>query len=185
MEIRWQGLRDIMKYDKKWRQQINNRYRQTALASYLRQIDILENIKDSEFEEVTEKCLFETYGSFDWNISFKRGKAAEPIIAREGDYPVGLLIRAGFARLPNNTAMAGERSRISQPATCMVWTNSTALGKTGDDNTELNCTISALGYVDIIRIPLPVLESTYSQIYQDHLKRRFRIYKEPWLTTLY
>ena len=43
-----------MKYDKKWRQQINDRYRQTALASYLRQIDILEDIKDSEFDEVTE-----------------------------------------------------------------------------------------------------------------------------------
>ena len=100
MEIRWQGLRDIMKYDKKWRQQINDRYRQTALASYLRQIDILEDIKDSEFDEVTENCLFETYGSFDWNITFKRGKAAEPIIAREGEYPDGLLvIRAGFARV--------------------------------------------------------------------------------------
>ena len=28
-------------------------------------------------------------------------------------------------------------------------------------------------------------KSTYSQIYKDHLKRRFRIYKEPWPTTLY
>ena len=160
MEIRWQGLRDIMKYDKKWRQQINDRYRQTALASYLRQIDILEDIKDIEFEEVTEKCLFETYGSFDWNITFKRGKAAEPIIAREGDYPDGLLvIRAGFARVAKQYGN-GRRTLTYLSAGDMYGLDELyrAWKDPDDDNTELNCTISALGYVDIIRIPLPVLE---------------------------
>jgi Fe-S-cluster-containing dehydrogenase component len=160
MEIRWQGLRDIMKYDKKWRQQINDRYRQTALASYLRQIDILEDIKDSEFDEVTANCLFETYGSFDWNITFKRGKVAEPIIAREGDYPDGLLvIRAGFARVAKQYGN-GRRTLTYLSAGDMYGLDELyrAWKDPNDDNTELSCTISALGYVDIIRIPLPVLE---------------------------
>ena len=100
MEIRWQGLRDIMKFDKDWRKKINDLYREAALESYLRQIDILQNVDNEHFSEISQHCLFETYGTFDWNVTYKRGTADEPVIAKEGDYPDGLLvIRAGFARV--------------------------------------------------------------------------------------
>ena len=160
MEIRWQGLRDIMKFDKQWRQTINDRYRQTALDSYLRQIEILNDINDEEFAEVTEKCLFETFGTFDWNITFKRGNATEPIIAREGDYPDGLLvIRAGFARVTKQYGN-GKRTLTYLSAGDMYGLDELykAWKDPDTDSGGLNCTISALGYVDIIRIPLTVLE---------------------------
>jgi len=160
MEIRWQGLRDIMKFDKDWRQKINDLYRRTALDSYLRQIDILEEVDEDLFPEIGKHCLFETFGTFDWNVSFNRGKAAEPIIAREGDYPDGLLvIRAGFARVAKQYGN-GQRTLTYLSAGDMygleelyqTWKNP------NDDSVSLNCTISALGYVDIIRIPVTVLE---------------------------
>ena len=160
MEIRWQGLRDIMKFDKDWRRKINELYRRTALDSYLRQIDILEEVDEDLFPEIGKHCLFETFGTFDWNVNFNRGKAAEPVIAREGDYPDGLLvIRAGFARVAKQYGN-GQRTLTYLSAGDMygldelyqTWKNP------DDDSVSLNCTISALGYVDIIRIPVTVLE---------------------------
>ncbi|MFL2540474.1 MAG: cyclic nucleotide-binding domain-containing protein [Candidatus Latescibacterota bacterium] len=160
MEIRWQGLRDIMKFDKDWRKKINELYRRTALDSYLRQIDILEEVDEDLFPEIGKHCLFETFGTFDWNVNFKKGKTAEPVIAREGDYPDGLLvIRAGFARVAKQYGN-GQRTLTYLSAGDMygldelyqTWKNP------DDDSVSLNCTISALGYVDIIRIPVTVLE---------------------------
>ena len=100
MEMRWQGLRDIMKVDRDWRKKINDLYRSTALDSYLRQLPLLKGLTEEQFGELTNECLFETYGGFDWHVSFNKSKADEPTIAKEGDYPDGLLVvRAGFARV--------------------------------------------------------------------------------------
>ena len=160
MEIRWQGLRDIMKYDREWRRKINELYREAALESYLRQIEILDDVDSEDFSEIAKHCLFETYGTFDWNVTFRRGKPDEPVIAREGDYPDGLLvIRAGFARVSKEYGN-GRRTLTYLGAGDMygleelyhAWKNPDS----GD--LSLNCTISALGYVDVIRIPVTVLE---------------------------
>ncbi|MBC8452037.1 MAG: cyclic nucleotide-binding domain-containing protein [Rhodospirillaceae bacterium] len=160
MEIRWQGLRDIMKFDREWRRKINELYREAALESYLRQIEILDDVDNEHFSEIAKHCLFETYGTFDWNVTFRRGKPDEPVIAREGDYPDGLLvIRAGFARVSQQYGN-GKRTLTYLGAGDMygleelyqAWKNPESA------DLSLNCTISALGYVDVIRIPVTVLE---------------------------
>lgn len=160
MEIRWQGLRDIMKYDREWRRKINELYREAALESYLRQIEILDDIDNEDFAEIGKHCLFETYGTFDWNVTFRRGKPDEPVIAREGDYPDGLLvIRAGFARVSKQygngrrtLTYLGAGDMYGLEELYQAWKNPDAA------DLSLNCTISALGYVDVIRIPVTVLE---------------------------
>lgn len=160
MEIRWQGLRDIMKFDHEWRRKINELYRDTALKSYLRQIDILSGVDIKNFSEIAKHCLFETYGTFDWNVTFRRGKADEPVIAREGDYPDGLLvIRAGFARVSiqygkgrRTLTYLGAGDLYGLDELYHAWENP------GATNLQLKYTISALGYVDVIRIPVTVLE---------------------------
>ena len=87
-----------MKVDRDWRKKINELYRSTALDSYLRQLPLLRGLAEEQFAELTNECLFETYGGFDWHVSFNKSKADEPTIAKEGDYPDGLLVvRAGFA----------------------------------------------------------------------------------------
>ena len=61
--------------------------------------------------------------------------------------------------LLNNTAMVGELLLILSAGDMYGLDELYRAWKDpNDDNTELSCTISALGYVDIIRIPLPVLE---------------------------
>lgn len=160
MEIRWQGLRDIMKFDREWRRKINDLYRESALVSYLRQIELLDVVDPDDFSEIADHCLFETYGTFDWNVTFRRGKPDEPIIAREGDYPDGLLvIRAGFARVSKQYGN-GKRTLTYLGAGDMYGLDELYQSWKDPEAADIsfNCTISALGYVDVIRIPVTVLE---------------------------
>lgn len=162
MEIRWQGLRDIMKFDEGWRRRIDENYRRTALGEYLRHTDVFKDLPPDQLKNVIDSCLFETYGSFDWHRDFKvkRGDADEPVIARGGDYPDGaLLIRAGFARLasheghhPRTVSYLGAGDVYGLSELYDVWRNP----ETADH--RLSYTLTGLGHVDVIRIPVDVLE---------------------------
>src|SRR5688500_5216955 len=107
LEIRWQGLRDLRRYDTRLKEHIDKIYRERALASHLRAIPWLQHLDSTAWEKVLEQTEFGTYGDYDWSGEYKQlvkeGKAtrpAEPIIAKEGDYPNGVfLVRAGFARI--------------------------------------------------------------------------------------
>ena len=165
LEIRWQGLRELRKYDEGWRRQIDATYRSNALKNHLEETQLFKGLRAAALEEIVDATLFETYGSFDWHASYKQMRqtggdvlADEPIIAREGDYPDGLLlIRAGFARvsvkLGNGRRTltylgAGDHYGLS------VLYDSWKSGKPG----ALDTTISALGYVDVLRVPAGILE---------------------------
>ena len=111
LEIRWQGLRDLMKYDDALRTHINRIYRERALASYLRATPIFQHLDGSQLGRVAEAVEFATFGDYDWSGEYKRlaqsGGARpekEPAIVTEGDYPNGVvLLRAGFARVSQRT----------------------------------------------------------------------------------
>ncbi|MBL6863968.1 MAG: cyclic nucleotide-binding domain-containing protein [Rhodospirillales bacterium] len=162
IEIRWQGLRDIMKYDTGWRKRIDKNYRETALANHLSNTEILKDLSKEAAEHVSQGALFETYGAFDWHHDFKNKKsaAAEVIIAKEGDYPDGLLlIRAGFARLAKGSdyerrtiSYLGAGDTFGLNELYSAWKNP------GQKDFQLSNSLTALGYVDIIRIPVEVLE---------------------------
>jgi Fe-S-cluster-containing dehydrogenase component/CRP-like cAMP-binding protein len=117
LEIRWQGLRDLMKADDQLRQHINKIYRERALASYLRATPMFQHLTKEQLDKVAEQIEFATYGDYDWSGEYKRlAKAGsvrpekEPVIAQEGDYPNGVvLLRAGFARVSQKFG-TGERT---------------------------------------------------------------------------
>lgn len=162
MEIRWQGLRDIMKFDADWRDRIYKTYRENALDSYLRNTDFLQGLGSDEIQKVVESALFETYGTFEWHGDFKRKRqaATEVGIATEGDYPDGLLlISAGFARLATGEGH-GRRTvgYLSSGDTYGLSELYNAWKNPGATEFRLLHTLTALGYVDVIRIPIDVLE---------------------------
>ena len=107
LEIRWQGLRDLMRYDTHLHEHIDNIYRARALAQALREIPIFKHLDDDALKQVMAATEFGTYGDYDWSGEYKRlaqsgaaGQKPESTIAQEGDYPNGvIIIRAGFARL--------------------------------------------------------------------------------------
>ena len=163
LEIRWQGLRELRKYDEGWRRKIDQRYRETALKNHLQESKMFGGLDDEKLDAVSNKVLFETYGSFDWNVSFQRlrgGSGQEPVLARQGEYPDGLLmIRAGFARVSvkhgtgeRTITYLGAGDHFGLGELYAAWKNPEI------EDMAMKTSISALGYVDVLRVPAPVLE---------------------------
>jgi Fe-S-cluster-containing dehydrogenase component/CRP-like cAMP-binding protein len=166
LEIRWQGLRELHRFDPGWRRQLDKTYRENALLAALREAPMFSHLDAADLRKVSDSVLFETHGSFDWHTTYKRlreqGKESEhgTVIAREGDYPDGLLyVRAGFARISKamgngertlNYLGAGDFHGMDE--LYAAWQ-----GKSGDAG-ALDTSLTALGYVDLLRIPRQALE---------------------------
>ena len=163
LEIRWQGLRELRKFDKNWRRRIDENYRKNALRAALKETSLFKDLDADALQKVADATLFETYGSFDWHTTYKRmrqkGSAAdEPIIAREGDYPDGvLLVRAGFARVSYGVGK-GEITLTYLGAGDVYGYDELYQSWRDEGEVSLRTTIRALGYVDVLRIPAHILE---------------------------
>ena len=167
LEIRWQGLRDLMKYDDKLRAHIDKIYRARALEAYLRETRMFRRVSDAALQKVMAQTEFATYGEYDWSGDYKRlaktGAAGrpdqEPIVAQEGDYPNGvILVRAGFARLSQkfghghrtlNYLGCGQSYGFREIA--HNWRQKKA-------PVPLQYTLRVIGYTHLIIIPTAVME---------------------------
>lgn len=166
LEIRWQGLRDLMRRTDALRQHVERLYRQNSLLVHLRETPLLADLPAEQLAIVADATQFESHGAFDWNESYasavkrRPGDAIvdEPLIAEEGTPADGLiLIRSGFARQSrrygngHRTAAYLGRGQSFGLAEAVV-----AAGSGVPVN--WNDSLRALGYVDVLRIPQRVLE---------------------------
>ncbi len=170
LEIRWQGLRELRRYDPGWREKIDRQYKQTALSAHLKACRFFADMPDNVLAKIAESASFETYGSFDWHHARRRARqqgsdATETQISAEGDYVDGLLlIGTGFASVwVNHGASKRTLTYLSRGEVFGLhelyrdWRQKSA----SEANTEpltLETGISAIGYVDVIRIPAHILE---------------------------
>jgi len=163
LEIRWQGLREMRRYDPGWKRHIDENYRRNALRGVLQANPLFAGLTANDLQAVADQVKFRTYGSFDWHVSYKemreRGVAdEEPIIAAEGLVPDGIyLIRAGFARVSvrygsaqRTLAYLGAGDQFGLDDTYESWI-------TRKPSRRQN-SLSGLGYVDVLRVPSQVLE---------------------------
>lgn len=162
LEIRWQGLRELRRFDAGWRRQIDENYRNNALLAHLQDTPLFSNLDPDTLSTVASATLFETYGSFDWSTSFQRtgtdnALRDEPVIAREGEYPDGLLlIRAGFARVSVKQG-AGDRTLTYLSAGDAFGLHELYSGWKGSE-ARSETSLRAIGYVDALRVPTRILE---------------------------
>ena len=164
LEIRWQGLRDIMRRTPAIRQHVERLYRENSLLVHLRETPLLADLSEEALELVRDATVFESYGNFDWYADFGKHRqrdpaeqlAAEPLIAAEGDPPNGLLlVRSGFARVTRRYGHgqqtlaylgkgqvfgAEELAEAAESGAPVTWRHS----------------LRAVGYVDVLRIPSDV-----------------------------
>ncbi|MEM7254955.1 MAG: 4Fe-4S dicluster domain-containing protein, partial [Pseudomonadota bacterium] len=163
LEIRWQGLNVLRKFDPGWQQAIDEGYRKNQLITQLKKHDLFRTLSDDAINAVAERTAFETYGSFEWTYKYRRQTAEpvaeEPIIAAEGDYADGLLmLSGGFARV---TKRVGNGART---LTYLRDGDTYALDELHQSwinerrKVPLQTTLHALGYVNLLRIPATVLE---------------------------
>jgi Fe-S-cluster-containing dehydrogenase component/CRP-like cAMP-binding protein len=166
LEIRWQGLREIRKYSPAWKEQIDGRYRERSLKRHLAETPLMWNLSEATLQLVADATRFETFGEFDWHNSYERMREAgareltekEPLIAREGDYPNGLLlVRSGFARV-SSRYNHGERTESYLGKGQLFGLHEIVTGWRGQ-HVPLRRSLRALGYVDLLFIPTAVIEA--------------------------
>ena len=166
LEIRWQGLRDLMRRTLAIREHIDRTYRENSLRVHLRETPLLKDLPAEALDEVAAATQFESYGNFDWYTDFgaPRGNnaaeqlAAEPLIASEGDQPNGLLlIRSGFARVSQQQGH-GQRT-IAYLGRGRAFGLAELVESSGTDSqVPLEYSLRAVGYVDVLRIPTEVVK---------------------------
>ena len=166
LEIRWQGLRDLMKYDDALRTHINKIYRERALASYLRATPLFRHLNKEQLDRVAEAVEFATFGDYDWSGEYKRLAQAgsvrpekEPVIVAEGDYPNGVvLLRAGFARVSQKFG-GGERTLNYIGAGQIFGLNEIAHNwRNKDSPVNFQFSLRAIGYTHLLIVPTRVME---------------------------
>jgi Fe-S-cluster-containing dehydrogenase component/CRP-like cAMP-binding protein len=165
VEIRWQGLRDIMRRSPAIRDHVERQYRENSLRVHLRETPLLENLPDEIVEQVAAATEFESYGNFDWYTDFssatKRNAAeqlaSEPVIAEEGDEPTGLLlIRSGFARKSTRHGHGHRTEAYLGKGQVFGWDELVEARATGE-SVPWRHSLRAVGYVDVLRIPVEIV----------------------------
>jgi Fe-S-cluster-containing dehydrogenase component/CRP-like cAMP-binding protein len=187
LEIRWQGLRDLMKYGGALRTHINKIYRERALASYLRATPMFQHLTKEQLDRVAEQVEFATYGDYDWSGEYKRLAQAgavrpekEPVIVQEGDYPNGIvLLRAGFARLSQKFG-GGERTLNYIGAGHFYGLREIAHNwRNKDSAVNFQFSLRAIGYAHLLIVPTRAMEEiVLPSLPKDELPAPIKIVKD-------
>jgi Fe-S-cluster-containing dehydrogenase component/CRP-like cAMP-binding protein len=168
LEIRWQGLRDLMRRTPAIRQHVEQLYRENSLRVHLRETPLLAALNADAIEQVAAATVFESYGNFDWYADFGAQQqrqsaeqlAQEPLIAAEGDQPTGLyLIRSGFARMSRRHGHGHQTIAYLGKGQVFGLEELLALRESGGD-VRWRHSLRATGYVDVLKIPREVVLTT-------------------------
>jgi Fe-S-cluster-containing dehydrogenase component/CRP-like cAMP-binding protein len=165
LEIRWQGLRDLMRRAPALREHVERLYRENSLRVHLRETPLLKGLPAELLDEVASATTFESYGNFDWYTDFGPNRrrdpneqlAVEPLIAAEGDRPTGLLlIRSGFARVSQRHGHGHRTLAYLGKGQLFGLAELVESYESGEDVPWRN-SLRAVGYVDVLRIPTEVM----------------------------
>jgi Fe-S-cluster-containing dehydrogenase component/CRP-like cAMP-binding protein len=166
LEIRWQGLRDLMKYDVALRTYIDQIYRARALESFFLANPLFAKLNKAQLREVGLQVQFATFGDYDWSGDYKRLAQSgavrpekEPLIVQEGDYPNGVvLVRAGFARVSQKFG-SGERTLNYLGAGASFGLEEIHHNfKNPTRPVSMRYTLRAIGYTHVLIVPTYVME---------------------------
>lgn len=174
LEIRWQGMRELARFDRGFRQFLDQQYRRYRLPALLQQQPILAGLSKDKLEHLATVAEFDNFGTMDWKSPvdsdqlMSRVEQSEPLIIQEGDYANAIiLVRAGYARKSkayghSERALDYLRQGDSygfQEILDGIHCRSQSVSKSSEAILpRYSCTIRAVGYTDIVRIPARELE---------------------------
>jgi Fe-S-cluster-containing dehydrogenase component/CRP-like cAMP-binding protein len=166
LEIRWQGLREIRLHAPEFKDYVDRLYRDHSLKNHLRETPMFSHLNDETLARVAAVTEFLTFGKFEWYATFTKIRETtapdriqkEPVVAQEGHYPNGVyLIRSGFARL-SETFNNGERTVSYLGRGQIFGFEEVALNWMKKSDLPFQRTLRAVGYVDVLFVPTPVIE---------------------------
>ncbi len=167
LEIRWQGLRDLMRRDTGIRDHIDQVFRERGLEWFLLNTPIFQHLDKSEVAQLVNQAEFETHGQYDWAGSFKRlarhgadtNLQHEPLIAEEGHHPNGVVIvRSGLARLSRRHEHGHRTVGYLTPGH-IYGLDEIVDGWLGKSPKPLKNSLRAIGMATVIIIPTKLIES--------------------------
>lgn len=168
LEIRWQGLRDMMSFAPEFKDHVEDRFRRFGLSSLLTSVGFISRLSEDDISELVAGTRFERHGRFDWYGSYQKILSAtdaseklrnEPMILRESEYINGLMIvRGGFVRV-SRKHHKGETT-VSYLGKGQVYGLSELYHNYNNPEHILPAqhTLRAIGYVDLLVIPTTLVE---------------------------
>jgi len=163
LEIRWQGLRDILRFDRggTFRKHLDAVFREHALVAFLRTHPMFQGLDDASFEDLAQQAKFDTYGKYDSPAPFRQLAAGsingEPIVVRQGDYPNDVFfVRSGVARVTEATN-SGPRTVGYVTAGQAFGLEELLDGEQASAVVPYRYSLRALGYLNVIRIPRRII----------------------------
>jgi Fe-S-cluster-containing dehydrogenase component/CRP-like cAMP-binding protein len=166
LEIRWQGLRDLMRRDDGLQKHIDAVFRERALRSFLLNTSIFQHLGEHEINELVTHASFETHGQYDWAGSFKRlaqkgidtDLQHEPLIAEEGNHTDGvIIIRSGLARLSRRHEHGHQTIGYLTPSQ-IFGLDEVIDGWLGNTPKPLTNSLRAIGIANVVTIPTRLIE---------------------------
>ena len=157
LEIRWQGLRDMMRYSPAFASHIESLYRERTLQQHLHETPLLSRLEPDAIARVAGAITFESYGAFDWRDapSGDRLDAArrEPVIVQQGS-PVEevLFVRNGFVRMTSRLGQ-DERTISYLGRGRTAGAEEAFVAHARNQPPEWRRSLRAVGYVDLLRLP--------------------------------
>lgn len=164
LEIRWQGLRDIMEADDEMSEHVNNLYRERTLEGTLTRDPLFKDIPADQYNLVT----FQAYGKFDeWSSDYiefspEEKQAAieqEEVISKQGEYVDGVyIVRSGFARVC--TRYGKGYKTLSYIGSGRIFGLAEAMNnwKNPNDLIPRQSGLRAIGYAHVLHIPTLLME---------------------------
>jgi len=173
-ELRWQGLRDLRKWDAGFRVWVDRLLAQRNMLPFFTQNKILRHLSAEQVLEVAEHASFEQLGDTHWYRksgkinAVDRVNKAEEVIMKQGAYLDGvLLIRGGFVRVMDS--YGSDERTIGVLTENQMYGLRTVMQHHQDPQQPLitKHTIKAMGYVDLLRIPTHIVISHILPVLQN------------------
>ncbi|MGB0684182.1 MAG: 4Fe-4S dicluster domain-containing protein [Magnetovibrionaceae bacterium] len=166
LEIRFQGLRDLRRYDSGFKKDVDDLYRRNSLPARLRSLDLFSGLADDDLQTLIEATQFESYGEVEWFKGFNAsklesghlGSGHETPIIDQGSYPDDLIIIGfGFAREVIADGPRRQTLRHLRPGDQFGLETISRAWKDNDQPSHASA-LRALGYADVLKIPAAVVE---------------------------
>jgi Fe-S-cluster-containing dehydrogenase component/CRP-like cAMP-binding protein len=166
VEVRWQGLRDLIRRDAALRRHAEQTFRERALPAFLANTPLFADLPAGDREQVGKEATFESFGSYEKIVTFREiayenfaaRLAREPIIAAEGDYVNGLvMIRNGLVRVSKQHHNGQRTVSYLTPGQSYGF-DEMAANWQRDEPLLMRHTLRAVGYVNVVMVPTPTIE---------------------------
>ncbi|MEI7928391.1 MAG: cyclic nucleotide-binding domain-containing protein, partial [Verrucomicrobiales bacterium] len=167
LEFRWEGLRDLMRFDPALKKQIDTIYRANSLKNFLRNHPLFSHLDEPGYEHLCQDAQLENFGEYNWSGSYlrlaKEGEqaisASEPVIVREGEYSNGIyMISAGFCRVSQKYGNGERTLNYIGAGSVFGYEEIANHWKNPRQGLQSRYSLRSLGYAYLIFIPTPSLE---------------------------